>query len=168
MFSQLRPIPGIDSTRTLVKKEREERLSARPIRRTEERKSYSSGDHESDEDYQPKHQVHSPPKTPQTVTQSKQTNMYEDDLYVPIHLDEKLVHHLEEDFVLINKKNKLIKLPAELNVVQILENFVRHFAANMTNVPIVGTRTEPEIRNEGVPGIHQGLYPSNQPFYLIA
>jgi len=71
---------------------------------------------------------------------------------VPIHLDEKLVHHLEEDFVLINKKNKLIKLPAELNVVQILENFVRHFAANMTNVPIVGTRAEPEVRNEGVPG----------------
>ena len=79
--------------------------------------------------------------------------MYDDDLYVPIHLDEKLVHHLEEDFVLINKKNKLIKLPAELNVVQILENFVRHFAANMTNVPIVGTRTEAEVRNEGVPGI---------------
>ena len=33
----------------------------------------------------------------------------DDDQYVPIHLDEKLVHHLEEDFVLINKKNKLLK-----------------------------------------------------------
>ena len=58
---------------------------------------------------------------------------------------------MEEDFVLINKKNKIIKLPAELNVVQILENFVRHFAANMTNTPIIGVRSDPVI-NEGVPG----------------
>ena len=71
---------------------------------------------------------------------------------MPIQLHDKLVHHLEEDFVLINKKNKIIKLPAELNVVQILENFVRHFAANMTNVPIIGARNEPII-NEGVPGL---------------
>ena len=78
-------------------------------------------------------------------------NPDDDDLYVPIQLHDKLVHHLEEDFVLINKKNKIIKLPAELNVVQILENFVRHFAANMTNTPIIGVRSDPVI-NEGVPG----------------
>ena len=65
---------------------------------------------------------------------------------MPIHLDEKLVHHLEEDFVLINKKNKLLKLPTDLNVVQILENFVRHFAANMSVVPVIGTRTETESK----------------------
>ena len=70
----------------------------------------------------------------------------DDDQYVPIHLDEKLVHHLEEDFVLINKKNKLLKLPTDLNVVQILENFVRHFAANMSVVPVIGTRTETESK----------------------
>ena len=79
-------------------------------------------------------------------------NPDDDDLYVPIQLHDKLVHHLEEDFVLINKKNKIIKLPAELNVVQILENFVRHFAANMTNTPIIGVRSDPVI-NEGVPGM---------------
>ena len=78
-------------------------------------------------------------------------NPDDDDLYVPIQLHDKLVHHLEEDFVLINKKNKIIKLPAELNVVQILENFVRHFAANMDNTPIIGVRSDPVI-NEGVPG----------------
>ena len=62
-----------------------------------------------------------------------------------IPLDPKLVHHLEEDFILISKKNKILKLPAELNVVQILENFVRHFAANMSVVPNV-TRAEPFIQ----------------------
>lgn len=63
---------------------------------------------------------------------------------------------MEEDFVLINKKNKIIKLPAELNVVQILENFVRHFAANMTNTPIIGVRSDPVI-NEGVPGTFMAI-----------
>ena len=76
-----------------------------------------------------------------TKTHKKIQNPDDDDLYVPIQLHDKLVHHLEEDFVLINKKNKIIKLPAELNVVQILENFVRHFAANMTNTPIIGVRS---------------------------
>ena len=67
-------------------------------------------------------------------------------------VSKKLTPFSKDDFnECKEKKNKIIKLPAELNVVQILENFVRHFAANMTNVPIIGARNEPII-NEGVPG----------------
>jgi len=126
---QLRAIPGIDSTRNYVKKEREERgVKVKSVRER------PNPDEESDESEDEKNE------------EDSESLQVDDDQYVPIHLDEKLVHHLEEDFVLINKKNKLLKLPTDLNVVQILENFVRHFAANMSVVPVIGTRTETESK----------------------
>lgn len=49
-----------------------------------------------------------------------------------IHIDltSVLREHLEKDHQMINEKHKLVKLPADLTVVAILENYYKHYATN--------------------------------------
>ncbi|KAG8212649.1 hypothetical protein J437_LFUL018872 [Ladona fulva] len=49
---------------------------------------------------------------------------------VPLTLSENLIKLLEEDRDLITCRNKLVKLPASPNAVQILENFMKQYALN--------------------------------------
>ncbi|CBY30431.1 unnamed protein product [Oikopleura dioica] len=60
---------------------------------------------------------------------------YSSDNMPTIVLPDRLVFVLEEDHIKVEKKKRLLKLPAAMNVVQILENYIRHYAANMENVP---------------------------------
>jgi len=60
---------------------------------------------------------------------------YPNDNMPTIVLPDRLVFVLEEDHIKVEKKKRLLKLPAAMNVVQILENYIRHYAANMENVP---------------------------------
>lgn len=143
----LRAIPGISSSQKLIEKEREERETRKLSRAAQSKKpSYEEDDDEDSND----------DEREEEPTESTRDKPQDDEGYVMIPLDPKLVHHLEEDFILISKKNKILKLPAELNVVQILENFVRHFAANMSVVPNV-TRAEPFIQ-EGNSEMIQSQY----------
>lgn len=50
---------------------------------------------------------------------------------VVIEIPENLKTKLEHDQMLINKKNKLIKLPAEPNVVTVLENYIKNFGISV-------------------------------------
>lgn len=48
---------------------------------------------------------------------------------IPVRLSETLKRHLEEDYVHVTKKRRLIRVPAEPNAISVLEDFVRHYAA---------------------------------------
>ncbi|EEZ97213.1 male-specific lethal 3 homolog [Tribolium castaneum] len=64
----------------------------------------------------------------QGVTSSSEDDSSIEEETVPIELTPELRACLEQDYCLINTKNKLVKLPAEPNVVTILENYWRHYA----------------------------------------
>ncbi|XP_076826095.1 MSL complex subunit 3-like [Clavelina lepadiformis] len=46
-----------------------------------------------------------------------------------------LKRRLEDDNTMITKRNMIVELPAKLNIVQILENYIRHFAMNIALLP---------------------------------
>lgn len=48
-----------------------------------------------------------------------------------IEISQPLKEQLEEDCYYITKKNKVVKLPCEPNVISILESYVKHLAANL-------------------------------------
>ena len=45
----------------------------------------------------------------------------------PIRLSDTLKRHLETDYVNVNKKRRLTRVPAEPNAITVLEDFVRHY-----------------------------------------
>ncbi|KAK2182671.1 hypothetical protein NP493_341g02036 [Ridgeia piscesae] len=49
---------------------------------------------------------------------------------VDISLPENLRKQLEEDWMLIKQRDKMVRLPASLSVIQILEGYVKHIAVN--------------------------------------
>lgn len=53
-----------------------------------------------------------------------------DDECIQVNLTNDLREILETDYYLIKEKNRLLKLPAEPNVVAILENYYRHYVTN--------------------------------------
>lgn len=57
----------------------------------------------------------------------------EDDMekVAEIEISQPLKEQLEEDRCYITRKNKVVKLPCETNVVSILESYVKHLAANL-------------------------------------
>ncbi|XP_063912809.1 male-specific lethal 3 homolog isoform X2 [Zophobas morio] len=66
----------------------------------------------------------------QDETSSSEDDSSIEDESVPIELTAELRTFLEEDYYLINTKNKLLRLPAEPNVLTILEGYWRHYATN--------------------------------------
>ncbi|XP_029112807.1 male-specific lethal 3 homolog isoform X3 [Scleropages formosus] len=51
---------------------------------------------------------------------------------ISIEIPDVLKKKLEDDCYYINKKKKLVKIPCQMNVVSILESYVKHFAINAT------------------------------------
>ena len=49
--------------------------------------------------------------------------------YPLVNLSDNLKRHLSSDFESVTKKRRLNKIPAEPNIVSVLEDFVRHYAA---------------------------------------
>ena len=47
---------------------------------------------------------------------------------LPLNLPDSLKKSLEHDYTMVNSRRRLVKLPAQPNIVILLENFVRHFA----------------------------------------
>ncbi|GFS64155.1 male-specific lethal 3 homolog [Trichonephila inaurata madagascariensis] len=72
------------------------------------------------------------------------TESSEDDIEkdVSINIPDVLKLQLEEDWREITKKNKLIKLPCQPNIITILEGFVKHLAAKLlcASPPRIGTQ----------------------------
>ncbi|GFS12754.1 male-specific lethal 3 [Elysia marginata] len=63
---------------------------------------------------------------------------------IEFELPSSLKEHLENDFILINKRNKLTRVPAKPSVVEILESFMKTFCVNYLCDPSGGrekTRT---------------------------
>ncbi|XP_062303213.1 male-specific lethal 3 homolog [Osmerus eperlanus] len=53
-----------------------------------------------------------------------------EDKTINIDIPEVLKKKLEDDSYYINKRKKLVKLPCQMNIVNILESYVKHFAIN--------------------------------------
>ncbi|XP_041128023.1 male-specific lethal 3 homolog isoform X1 [Polyodon spathula] len=53
-----------------------------------------------------------------------------EDKTINIEIPEVLKKKLEDDCYYINKRKKLVKLPCQMNIVNILESYVKHFAIN--------------------------------------
>lgn len=66
----------------------------------------------------------------QGMTSSSDEDLSGDEEQISIDLPVELRQILEQDYYLINTNNKLVKLPAEPNVVAILEGYWKHFATN--------------------------------------
>ncbi|XP_030748090.1 male-specific lethal 3 homolog [Sitophilus oryzae] len=64
------------------------------------------------------------------MSTSSDENSSIDDESIEIDIIPELRAILEEDYYLINGKNKRVKLPAEPNVVFILESYYKHYATN--------------------------------------
>ncbi|KAJ8956575.1 hypothetical protein NQ314_006702 [Rhamnusium bicolor] len=64
------------------------------------------------------------------VTSSSEDDSSMEDESIHIELTNELREILENDYHLIKDKNKLMKLPAEPNIVTILESYYRHYATN--------------------------------------
>ncbi|KAF7285009.1 male-specific lethal 3 [Rhynchophorus ferrugineus] len=64
------------------------------------------------------------------MTTSSDDNSSMDEESIEIEIIPELRVILEEDHCLINEKNKRVKLPAEPNVVSILESYYKHYATN--------------------------------------
>ena len=48
----------------------------------------------------------------------------------PIQLSDALKQHLEEDYINVNKKRRLTRVPAEPSAISVLEDYVRHYGNN--------------------------------------
>ncbi|XP_066258648.1 MSL complex subunit 3 [Euwallacea similis] len=68
-------------------------------------------------------------ENPEMSSSSDESSSIEDDA-IEIEIVPELREILEADYYLINGKNRRIKLPAEPNVVTILESYCRHYATN--------------------------------------
>ena len=55
----------------------------------------------------------------------------------PIRLSDTLKRHLEEDYVNINKKRRLTRVPAEPSAINVLEDYVRHHGNIICALPIL-------------------------------
>ncbi|XDV14331.1 hypothetical protein PO909_014602, partial [Leuciscus waleckii] len=64
--------------------------------------------------------------------QEPQTKRESEDKSITINIDipDVLKKKLEDDCYYINKRKKLVKLPCLMNVVNILESYVKHFTLN--------------------------------------
>nr|CAB3264032.1 male-specific lethal 3-like [Phallusia mammillata] len=55
----------------------------------------------------------------------------------PLQIDipYSLLQRLQDDAIMVKNRNMLVELPAKLNIVQILENYVKYFALNIAYLP---------------------------------
>uniref|UniRef100_A0A3B3Q5V0 MSL complex subunit 3 n=1 Tax=Paramormyrops kingsleyae TaxID=1676925 RepID=A0A3B3Q5V0_9TELE len=53
-----------------------------------------------------------------------------EDRSISIEIPEVLKRKLEDDCYYINKRKKLVKIPCQMNIINILESYVKHFAIN--------------------------------------
>ncbi|KAJ8954959.1 hypothetical protein NQ318_000390 [Aromia moschata] len=83
----------------------------------------------------------------QGVTSSSEDDSSMEDETIHIELTNELREILENDYYLIKDKNKLMKLPADPNIVTILETYYRHYATNQ----ICGLTEKSNTRYRGTP-----------------
>uniref|UniRef100_A0A4W5R4U2 MSL complex subunit 3 n=1 Tax=Hucho hucho TaxID=62062 RepID=A0A4W5R4U2_9TELE len=62
--------------------------------------------------------------------QEAHAKMESEDKTINIDIPEVLKKKLEDDCYYINKRKKLVKLPCQMNILNILESYVKHFAFN--------------------------------------
>ncbi|XP_031338068.1 male-specific lethal 3 homolog [Photinus pyralis] len=91
--------------------------------------------------------------TDESSHSSEEDSSLEDDMF-PIELSQDLKEILENDYENINNQNKLMKLPAEPNVVTILEMYWKHYATSLlcglNDKPLTRHRIPSKIRPEDV------------------
>ncbi|XP_030635824.1 male-specific lethal 3 homolog isoform X1 [Chanos chanos] len=123
-------LPGVNSVlKTLPEEEREESDDASVISSSgesgeedsEDPESLKSEDSDSSEDLREMREE-----------QDGHTKRESEDKTVTINIDipEVLKKKLEDDCYYINKRKKLVKLPSQMNIVTILESYVKHFTIN--------------------------------------
>lgn len=65
----------------------------------------------------------------ESSTSDEDSSIDDDQFHIELPLE--LRDFLEQDFCLINTKNKLVKLPADPNIVTILENYWKHYSSSL-------------------------------------
>lgn len=74
---------------------------------------------------------------------SEDESSADDEEMVPIELTDDLRRILEQDYYMVKEKGKVMKVPAEPNVVGILEMYWRHYVTNR----LCGVNDKPNTRN---------------------
>ncbi|KAG7467583.1 hypothetical protein MATL_G00155310 [Megalops atlanticus] len=116
-------LPGVDSVLKTLPEEKGDSDASSLISSTDESdeedsevESLKSADSDSSEEMRAEQEGH-----------SKREN---EDRAINIEIPEILKKKLEDDCYYINKRKKLVKLPCQMNIVNILESYVKHFAIN--------------------------------------
>ncbi|XP_066517452.1 MSL complex subunit 3-like isoform X2 [Hoplias malabaricus] len=121
-------LPGVNSVlKGLPEEEREESDDA----------SLISSSEDSDEDDSDPESLKSESESSEDLDEMREeqeshTKRENEDKIITINIDipEVLKKRLEEDCYYINKRKKLVKLPCQMNIVNILESYVKHFTIN--------------------------------------
>ncbi|MGH0157236.1 UNVERIFIED_CONTAM: hypothetical protein FKN15_033640 [Acipenser sinensis] len=120
-------LPGVDSVlKTLPEEEKEENDDNSLISSSEDSDEDDSDDDESLKSEESDLEETAEMKEEQDVHPKKDM----EDKAISIEIPEVLKKQLEDDCYYINKRKKLVKLPSQMNIVNILESYVKHFAIN--------------------------------------
>ncbi|PSN39620.1 hypothetical protein C0J52_13803 [Blattella germanica] len=115
------------------RKKRHRKLSEKINESLEQKKRRRGGGDRSSEDGSSNHSQRDAEESeePEEMTSSEAESSGEaEEERVPLELSDTLKRVLEEDHDLVTKKNKILKLPADPNVVTILEGYVKNCAVN--------------------------------------
>ncbi|XP_010884968.1 male-specific lethal 3 homolog isoform X1 [Esox lucius] len=122
-----RRLPGVDSTlKTLPEEEKEESDDACLISSSDN----SDEDDSEDPESLKSEESDSSEDLDRMEEQESHAKRESEDKTINIDIPEVLKKKLEDDCYYINKRKKLVKLPCQMNIVNILESYVKHFAIN--------------------------------------
>ncbi|XP_015217264.1 MSL complex subunit 3 isoform X1 [Lepisosteus oculatus] len=120
-------LPGVDSVlKTLPEDEKEENDDNSLTSSSEDSDEDDSEDVESLKSEESDIEETAEMKEEQETHPKKET----EDKAINIEIPEVLKKKLEDDCYYINKRKKLVKLPCQMNIVSILESYVKHFTIN--------------------------------------
>ncbi|KAJ8255738.1 hypothetical protein COCON_G00196020 [Conger conger] len=122
-------LPGVDSVLKTLPEEREESDASSLISSSED----SGDDSEDPESLKSEESDSSEEMKEEEDAHAKREWLEKsggEDKSISIEIPEVLKKKLEDDCYYINKRKKLVKLPCQMNIVNILESYVKHFAIN--------------------------------------
>ncbi|XP_018584968.1 male-specific lethal 3 homolog isoform X3 [Scleropages formosus] len=122
-------LPGVDSVlKTLPEEEKEESDDASLISSSSE--DSDEGNSEDIESLKSEDSDSSEELNEMKEEQEAHNKRDNEDKTINIEIPEVLKKKLEDDCYYINKRKKLVKLPCQMNIVNILESYVKHFTIN--------------------------------------
>ncbi|XP_024281476.1 male-specific lethal 3 homolog isoform X1 [Oncorhynchus tshawytscha] len=122
-----RRLPGVESALKTLPEEKEESDDACLITSSD---NSDEDDSEDPESLKSEESDSSEDLDKMQEEQEAHAKMESEDKTINIDIPEVLKKKLEDDCYYINKRKKLVKLPCQMNILNILESYVKHFAFN--------------------------------------